>query len=159
MTVGNGRITPLRRENPLSFEKCVLSILDAHDRYGLLGRKTKEEKLQKHFLLDREAKRGSGTLCGTDSAAVLRQAEVFFKAAAMAIDIRTGATTCSIVEMDAEGFGRAVIYSGRLVLASRAWRQGQFGFTAMEAAGEEAERIITAALEWLERYPEVARAE
>ncbi|WP_438446517.1 DUF269 domain-containing protein [Gorillibacterium sp. sgz5001074] len=160
--VGTGaadKIMPFRRHNPLPFERCVLSILDAHDRYGLLGRKTKEEKLKKHFLLDKESVRGGSTLCGTDSASIRRQAEVFFKAVAMAIDMRTGVPTCSIVEMDAEGFGRAVVYSGRLVLAAQAWRQGQFGFSAMEDVEREASRLITGSIEWLERYPDMARAE
>lgn len=154
-----GNVTPFRKRNPLPFEKCVLSILDAFDKFGLMSNKPKDVKLKKHFLLDPEAPQGNGTLCGNDFGAIRRQAEIYFRAVAMAIDMRTGVPVCSIVEMDAEGFGRAVVYSGRLVLATQAWRQGQFGFTGMEDVEREGERLIASGIQWLEKYPDMARSE
>lgn len=155
----SGNVTPFRKRNPLPFENCICSILDAHDRFGLLARKTKEEKLKRNFLLDPESEsvKGTSAPCGIDAGPVRRQAEIFFKAVAMSVDMRSGIPVCSIVEMDDEGFGRAVVYSGRLVLAAQAWRQGQFGFTKMEDVCREGERLIAAGLEWLEKYPDMAR--
>jgi probable nitrogen fixation protein len=153
----SGSVTPFRKRNPLPFENCVSSILDAHDRFGLMARKSKEEKLRRHFLLEPDSVKGSGAPCGIDAGPVRRQAEVFFKAVAMALDMRSGVQVCSIVELDDEGFGRAVIYSGRLVLASLAWRQGQFGFTSMDDVCREGERLVASGLEWLEKAPGLVR--
>lgn len=153
----SGQVPPYRKQNPLSFEKCILSIMDAHDRFGLLAWKSKDVKLNRHFLLTDEAFKGADTLCGADSAPIRRQATIFFQAVAMALDMRTGIGVCSIVELDEEGFGRAIIYSGRLVLVAHGWRQGQFGFTSMEDACREGERFIAAGQEWLDRYPDMAR--
>jgi probable nitrogen fixation protein len=139
------------------FVNCVLSILDSYDKFGLWAQKPKEARLQKYFLLDSDAFKGADTLCGADSAPIRRQAAIFFQAVAMALEIRTGARIGSIVEMDDEGLGRAVVYSGRLVLSVHGWRQGQFGFTSMDKAIEEGERFIAAGLDWLERYPDIAQ--
>lgn len=147
----------VRRGGGLPFATCILSILDSHDKFGLWARKSKEEKLSKYFLLDSSAFKGADTICGADSAPIRRQATLFFQAVAMSLEIRTGTRICSIVELDEEGLGRAVIYSGRLVLTAYGWRQGQFGFTSMDAAEQEGERFIAAGLEWLEKYPEMAR--
>ncbi|MDF2936295.1 MAG: hypothetical protein K0Q90_1668 [Paenibacillaceae bacterium] len=139
------------------FINCVLSILDSNDKFGLWAQKPKEERLKKYFLLDSDAFKGIDTLCGSDSAPIRRQAAIFFQAVAMALEIRTGARIGSIVELDEEGLGRAVVYSGRLVLSVYGWRQGQFGFTSMDKAVEEGERFIAAGVEWLEKYPEIAQ--
>jgi probable nitrogen fixation protein len=153
------QVTPLRKSVAFPFENCILSILDSHDKFGLWARKSKADKLKKHFLLDSEAFKGMDTLCGGDSTPIRRQAMIFFQGVAMALEIRTGARICSIVELDDEGLGRAVVYSGRLVLTAYGWRQGQFGFTSMDAVIEEGERFIAAGLEWLEKYPEIAGME
>lgn len=156
-TVDAGGAAPLRKANILPFTTCILSILDSHDKFGLWALKTKEDKLKKHFLLDSDAFKGADTLCGADSAPIRRQAAIFFQAVAMSLEIQTGSRICSIVELDDEGLGRAVIYCGRLVLAAHGWRQGQFGFTSMEAAVQEGERFIAAGLEWLQKYPDISR--
>lgn len=161
LTGAAGNAAPARKRDPLSVEACICSILDAHDRFGLLARKSREEKLRRHFLLERgpEETKGGPALCGVDAGPVRRQAEIFFRAVAMSLDMRIGVPVCSIVELDAEGFGRVVVYSGRLVLASMAWRQGQFGFTRMEDACREGERLIAAGLGWAEKYPKMLRTE
>lgn len=147
-----------KRPDPVSVEACIYRIIDAHDRYGLLSRLNKEEKLKRAFLLRKEDSQGvGGTLCGVDVGPVRNQATIFFQALAMSLDLRTGTPVCSIVELDEEGFGRAVLYSGRLVLAAQAWRQGQFGFTSLEDACFEGERIISIGMEWVEKYRELSR--
>ncbi|MDF2926225.1 MAG: hypothetical protein K0R57_5139 [Paenibacillaceae bacterium] len=152
-----GNVAPFRKQTPLPFEKCILAIMDAHDRFGLMAHKSKEDKLKRHFLLTDDAFKGADTLCGADSAPIRRQATIFFQAVAMALDMRSGIGICSIVELDEEGFGRAIVYSGRLVLIAHGWRQGQFGFTSLEEACREGERYIAAGQEWLEKYPDMAR--
>lgn len=146
---------PVRGGMP--FKTCILNILDSHDKYGLWARKSAEERLRKYFLLDSGAFKGAETVCGADSAPIRRQAAVFFQAVAMALEIRTGIRVCSIVELDEEGLGRAVIYSGRLVLTAYGWRQGQFGFLTMEDAEREGERFVAAGMEWLTKYPDMVR--
>lgn len=153
----SGSVFSIRKSNVPPFANCILNILDCYDKYGLWARKNKEERLDKYFLLDSAAFKGAGTLCGADSGPIRRQAVVFFQAVAMALEMRTGVRVCSIVELDDEGLGRAVVYSGRLVLSSYGWRQGQFGFTSLDDAVLEGERFVALGLEWLEKYPDMAR--
>lgn len=154
-TGSSDKVTPIRREVP--FERCIANLLDAYDKYGLNANRSREEKLKRLFLVDPSKLKGNSTLCEGESPAIKRQAIIFYQAVAMSLEIKSGSTVCSIVEWDDEGFGRAVVYSGRLVLAAQAWRQGQFGFTNMEDACREGEKLIASGLEWLEQYPAIAR--
>ena len=57
-----------------------------------------------------------------------------------------------------EGFGRAVLICGRLVVASRFMRDvHRFGFDSFGKLAAEGEKLVAGALATLQEFPEVAR--
>jgi probable nitrogen fixation protein len=56
-----------------------------------------------------------------------------------------------------EGFGRLVLTAGRLIVINKHMRDvHRFGFESKEKLESEGEKLIQSALEWIEKYPEVA---
>jgi probable nitrogen fixation protein len=63
-----------------------------------------------------------------------------------------------MMKLHHEGFGRLVLTAGRLVVFNKFLRDvHRFGFDSMEKLEAEGEKIVADALEWIEKYPDVAR--
>lgn len=68
--------------------------------------------------------------------------------------------TAVVLDVDHEGFGRAVVMSGRLVLLAESLRDaGRFGFAGLEPLAAAGERLVKRAAAVVGRYPGVAHAE
>jgi probable nitrogen fixation protein len=84
--------------------------------------------------------------------------EIFYSAVAAAVEHRTGLSCQLMLKMHHEGFGRLVLVTGRLVALSRYLREVHaFGFDSLEVLAEAGERLVSEAVEAIERFPEVAR--
>lgn len=139
------------------FVDSLAQIIDSYDSLGVYRKFTKEQKIARSFLMTKEEKQQMAA-CGHVDDKYKAQVTLFFQAVALAVEQRTGKMVSSIVEMNGEGFGRALIYAGRLVLVSKGLRgTQQFSFTDGEKAALEGEKNVTAAIEWLERYPDIAK--
>jgi probable nitrogen fixation protein len=57
-----------------------------------------------------------------------------------------------------EGFGRLALTAGRLIVINKNLRDvHRFGFESVEKLEQEGERLVATGLDWIEKYPEVAR--
>jgi probable nitrogen fixation protein len=84
--------------------------------------------------------------------------ELFYNAIGLAIERATGVMVSPMMKLHHEGFGRLVLTAGRLIVFNKFLRDvHRFGFDSMEKLEAEGERIVTDALEWIEKYPDVAR--
>ncbi len=63
-----------------------------------------------------------------------------------------------MMKMHHEGFGRLVLTAGRLVVLNKHMRDvHRFGFESLEKLVTEGEKIVSAGVEMIEKFPEVAK--
>ena len=63
-----------------------------------------------------------------------------------------------LINLTHEGFGRALITVGRLVVVNKTLRDvHRFGFKSLEKMHEEADQLIKTAVQLIAQYPEVAK--
>jgi len=75
------------------------------------------------------------------------------------IEKATGLMPIPMINLHHEGFGRVMITVGKLVAFEKTLRDvHRFGFPTLEKMQEEAGKIVTQALELIEKYREVAEA-
>lgn len=115
-----------------------------------------EEALLRPYLLSAERRQAIPTFGELDEETEGRLRS-FYQAVAAAIERETGAVVSCVLDMNREGFGRVVLFAGRLVLIDRTVRDAhRFGFPSRERLVAEGERLVRSGVETLRRHPEVA---
>ncbi|MCK9902376.1 hypothetical protein CC117_18980 [Parafrankia colletiae] len=138
------------------FLRDLVDQLRAGDTYGNLDR-LPDEALLSPFVLTREQRRQIAIACDID-ALVEGRVRSFYQAVAASIEKATGAVTTTVLDLNHEGFGRVVIFAGRLVVLSDVLRDVQrFGFNTLEDLGARGEAFVTAAVKHVDQWKEVAR--
>jgi probable nitrogen fixation protein len=80
----------------------------------------------------------------------------FFRAVAAGIEQETGLISQVVVDLSHEGFGWALVFSGRLLLAVKTLRDAhRFGFDSLDKLAEEGENYVKKGLDLAKRFPEV----
>ena len=138
------------------FQAALVTLMRAHDSFGVWDRKS-DDQILRRFVLSK-AERRAIPVVGDPDPKVLWRLDVFYTAVGYAISRRTGVDAAAIVKISAEGFGRAVITVGRLVVLSRSLRDvHRFGFESIPALTAAGEAMVAAGLDLIERFPAVAR--
>jgi probable nitrogen fixation protein len=84
--------------------------------------------------------------------------ELFYNAVGLAIERVTGVMVSPLMKLHHEGFGRLVLTAGRLIVFNKHLRDvHRFGFDSIEKLESEGERIVADGIDWIEKYPDVAR--
>lgn len=141
------------------FMKEVVNQVRAYDTYGT-WEKRGDEDLLKEFLKGETNKPASfnfGGHCAVDPKAMLK-IYAYFKALGVVIERRSNILTSTVINMDYEGNGNVIVYSGRLVLVNKTIRDAnRFGFKSLEDMAKQGLKMIEKATQLLEKYEEVAR--
>ncbi|KJE22620.1 putative nitrogen fixation protein [Frankia torreyi] len=138
------------------FLRDLLDQVRAGDSYGQLDRFS-DSQLLAPFVVTKEQRRTIATNCDLDIATAARLRS-FYQAVAAATEKATGAFTTTILDLNSEGFGRVIIFAGRLVVLDNALRDVQrFGFNSSEELAARGEALVLGASKLIERWSEVAR--
>jgi probable nitrogen fixation protein len=138
------------------FLRDLLDQIRAADAYGQLDRFT-DEQLLAPFVVTREDRRRIAANCDLEPATEARLRS-FYQAVAAATEKATGAFTTTILDLSHEGFGRVIIFAGRLVVIDDALRDVQrFGFDSLDKLAARGESLVIGATKTVERWSEVAR--
>lgn len=130
----------------------------AGDTYGQLDR-LGDDYLLKPFVVDRETARGIAVDCDVDLATQARLRS-FYQAVAVGIERSTGVFTTTVLDLNHEGFGRSIIFAGRLVVVSIVLRDAQrFGFTTTEKLAKQGQKLVDSGADVVKKHLEVARDE
>lgn len=133
----------------------LLSQMRAQDSYGHWDGKDDAEILAP-FVIDKEARRAMPIIDDPDPD-VLWRIELFYNAAGLAIERATGVIAAPMVKLHHEGFGRAVLISGRLVVFSKHHRDAhRFGFDTLGKLAEAGDRIVADAIALIDKHRDVA---
>jgi probable nitrogen fixation protein len=136
------------------FLKALVQQIRGQDTYGVY-RKWSDELILKPFVVSKQDKRKI-SLEGEVDPVTKARIMSFFRAVAARIEQETNLISQVVVDLSHEGFGWALVFSGRLLLATRTLRDAhRFGFDSLEKLDEEGEKLVQKGVDLATRFPEV----
>ncbi len=128
----------------------------AQDLHGSWDAKSDLDLLDP-YILTREKRLAIPAMSDPDPETLWR-VELFYNAVGLAIERATGVMVSPLMKLHHEGFGRLVLTAGRLIVFNKHLRDvHRFGFDSLEKLEKEGERIVAEGIDWIEKYPDVAR--
>ncbi|MNI55382.1 hypothetical protein D3C73_1103290 [compost metagenome] len=132
----------------------LCQLLDTEDFFGRYAHLSPQEKIAQRFLATADDKSQSDFNCAV-SPKVRQQVPMLFQAIAGVMEERSGMMIQSTAEINAEGFGRGMLYSGRVILVLKSLRAGfPFPFTSEEKVIRYGVECVEEALAFLDKYRE-----
>lgn len=148
--------TPTFNAQDSLFLKAIVQQIRANDPYGTY-RTWGDDLLLKPYVVSKVQKRAISVEGDVDPITKGR-IMAFFRAVAHRIEEETGLLSQVVIDLSHEGFGWALVFSGRLLLVSRTLRDAQrFGFDSLEKLAAEGEKLVNSAIDLSRRFPEVGR--
>ncbi|MFM5891150.1 MAG: NifX-associated nitrogen fixation protein [Dolichospermum sp.] len=136
------------------FLKSLVQQIRAQDSYGFYRNWT-DELILKPYIVTKQKKREISVEGEVDPATISR-INAFFRAVAASIEKETGLISNVVIELGHEGFGWALVFSGRLLLAVKTLRDAhRFGFDSFEKLDEEGSKFVEKGIDLAKRFPEV----
>jgi probable nitrogen fixation protein len=134
--------------------KALVQQIRANDSYGTF-RNWADELLLKPYVISKKDRREISVEGDVDPATIGRILG-FYRAIATCIEQETGQLSQVVLDLSHEGFGWALVFSGRLILVSKTLRDAQrFGFDSLEKLNAEGEKLVQKGIDLAQRFPEV----
>ncbi|BAT52720.1 hypothetical protein NOS3756_16610 [Nostoc sp. NIES-3756] len=138
------------------FLKTLVLQIRGQDAYGVY-RSWSDDLLLKAFVVTKQKKREI-SIEGEVDAVTQARIMSFFRAVAARIEQETGLISQVVIDLSHEGFGWALVFSGRLLLTVKTLRDAhRFGFDSLEKLAEEGEKFVEKGLDLAKRYREVSK--
>ena len=138
-----------------NFLKELVLQVRAQDHYGVY-RSWKDELVLANFVVSKEKKSKISVDGDVDPATQLRIL-CFYRAIAVCIEKETGKLCQVVIDLSHEGFGWAIVWTGRLIVLSRTLRDSQrFGYPSLKKLAAQGERLVESGLKNIEKYPNAA---
>ncbi len=148
-------VAPLSRPGSPILQEIVRQ-LRAADPYGTY-RTWSDELLLKPFVVSKAQKRQI-SLEGEVDPGVRSRILIYYRAIAALIEKETGLLAQVVLDLNSEGFGWALVFSGRLLLVVNTLRDAhRFGFDSLDQLVEKATALIDKGIQLAQTYPEVGR--
>lgn len=131
-----------------------LRALDTYDTYEGWP----EEKIIDPLVMTKERKREI-PIVGDPDEITLSRVKAYYNAIASLIEKKTGLMAVPVINITHEGFGRAFVLVGKLIVVDKTLRDvHRFGFPSLEDLCAKTEQIIEKAIGLIEQFREVAEA-
>ena len=97
------------------------------------------------------------SVIGDPDEVTIARVKAYYNAIAGLIEQRSGTMAGTLMNISHEGFGRALITVGKLIVVDRRLRDvHRFGFESLPKMRDDAERMVSAAVELIARHRDVA---
>jgi probable nitrogen fixation protein len=107
-------------------------------------------------VLTKEQRR-SIPVIGDPDEILLSRIKAFYNAIASLVEKECGQMAIPMINITHEGFGRAVITVGKLVVMDKTLRDvHRYGYESLSKMKDEADKLLSVALEIVGKHPEVA---
>jgi probable nitrogen fixation protein len=137
------------------FIKEMVRQMRALDSYGQFDGQP-SERLLDPFVMTRE-RRAAIPIIGDPDETTMACIRSFYNAIAVLIEKECCLMAVPLVHLSHEGFGRALITVGKLVVLDRTLRDAhRFGFESLSKMKTEADKQLSVSIEIIGRYPDVA---
>ncbi len=114
------------------------------------------ERVLKPFVVTKEDRRLIPVIGDPDDVTIAR-VKAFYNAIASLTEKECGRMASTVVNISHEGFGRALITVGKLIVVDRTLRDvHRFGFESLSKMKDEADKILSVAVELVGKYSDVA---
>ncbi|NOT10301.1 MAG: NifX-associated nitrogen fixation protein [Methylococcaceae bacterium] len=125
-----------------------LRAIDAYDTYAGWS----EAKIIDPIVLTKERKKNIPVIGDPDEITIARL-KAYYNSLATLIEKKSGLMAAPMVHLSHEGFGRALILVGKLVVVDKILRDThRFGFSSLEELCEKSDKVIDRALSLIEKY-------
>lgn len=113
-------------------------------------------QLLEPFLMTAAQKQAVSLSC-SPAPVMVRRLECFYNTIAVLIEKECGLLSRCFLLLNEEGFGTVLIIVGKLVVMDRVVRDiGRFGFSDLSRLKDEADKLLSIALQRISAYPQVA---
>ncbi len=137
------------------FAKEMVRQMRAIDTYGTYDN-WPVAKILDPFVLTKEKKREIPVV-GDPDEITLSRVKAFYNAISAMIEKECGLMAVPMMNLTHEGFGRAIITVGKLVVMDKTLRDvHRFGFPTLSKMKDEADKLLSVALEIIGQHPKVA---
>ena len=137
------------------FAREMVRQMRAIDTYGTYDN-WPVAKILDPFVLTKERKQEIPVVGDPDEITMSR-VKAFYNAISAMIEKECGLMAVPMMNLTHEGFGRAVITVGKLVVMDKTLRDvHRFGFPSLSKMKDEADKLLSVALEIVGQYPKVA---
>ena len=141
-------------QNPMI--RQIVVQLRAMDSYGTYDTWTDDKVLDPLILT--KARRREIPVVGDPDETVIARVKAFYNAIAVTIEGQCGLMAVPVINLTHEGFGRAMIIVGKLVVLDKTLRDvHRFGFDSPEKLIDEMEKLSTKAVALIEEHRVVAK--
>ena len=131
-----------------------LRALDTYDTYEGWS----EEKIIDPVIMTKERKREI-PIVGDPDEITMARVKAYYNSIASLIEKRAGLMAVPVINITHEGFGRAFVLVGKLIVVDKTLRDvHRFGFPSLEDLSAKTEAVIEKAVALIEKYKEVAEA-
>lgn len=140
----------------LVFVKELIKQWRAQDMHGAWDGKTDLDLIEPYIV--NKAKRKEIPLVGDPDPETLWRLELFYNAIGLTIERSTGCMVSPMMKMSHEGFGRMILMAGRLIVVNKMLRDvHRYGYDSLEKLAEEGEKAVSAGIDMINKFPEVAK--
>lgn len=137
------------------FAKEMVRQMRAIDTYGTYD-DWSIDKILEPFVLTKEKKREIPVIGDPDEITMSR-VKAFYNAISALIEKECGQMAVPMINLTHEGFGRALITVGKLVVMDRTLRDvHRFGFPSLSKMKDEADKLLSVAVEIIGQHPKAA---
>jgi probable nitrogen fixation protein len=151
-------VAAIAEEDPVletDFAKEMVRQMRAIDTYGTYDN-WPVSKILEPFVLTKEKKQEIPVVGDPDEITMSR-VKAFYNAISAMIEKECGLMAVPMMNLTHEGFGRALITVGKLVVMDKTLRDvHRFGFPSLSKMKDEADKLLSVALEIIGQYPKVA---
>lgn len=139
------------------FVRHMVTQLRAMDSYGTYDTWS-DCRVLDPVILTKERRREIPVVGDPDDTTISR-VKAFYNAVSCTIEIESGLMAVPIVNLSHEGFGRAIVTVGRLIVVDKILRDvHRFGFDSLEKMIEEVEKVTSKALNLINEHRAAAVA-
>ncbi|MGM0594518.1 MAG: NifX-associated nitrogen fixation protein [Pseudomonadota bacterium] len=126
--------------------------IDTYDTFDGMG----DGEILDPFVMTKERKREIPVI-GDPDEIVIARIKAYYNAIATLIEKECGKMAVPLVSLTHEGFGRVLITVGKLVVLDRSLRDvHRFGFASLSKMKDEADKVLSVALELVGEHSKVA---
>lgn len=137
------------------FIDTLVGQIRALDQFGTWGNKSNEDLLIEKYIRSKEDLKNIPIIADIDEMQI-KDIRIVFQAVALAFEKITGVMCSVVMEMSHEGFGRVVVFSDKIVLCEKFFKDAhRFSFRTYEDLENEGEKYLLKAQEIYNKYKNV----
>ena len=138
-----------------SFVRELVKQIRAQDTHGTWEGKS-DARLLEPYILTAEQRRAL-PMMGDPDPDTLWRLDLFHNAIGLSIERATGCMVSPMMKMSHEGFGRAVLTAGRLIVVNRHLRDvHRFGYASLAKLAEAGTKLVNEGITMIQTYKDVA---